>query len=84
MTTDTQRSLKKVERAVIVPTFELVYSDQEIKAFESSIKDLLNKTLPLVDGEAREMLYARIYQDIEKIQNHQDLELMHKYISLLY
>lgn len=83
-TTDTQRSIKKVERAVIVPTFELVYSDQEIKAFESSIKDLLNKTLPLVDGEAREMLYARIYQDIEKIQNHQDLELMHKYISLLY
>lgn len=83
-TTDTQRSIQKVETATIVPTFELVYSDEQIKRFESKIKVLLEQTLPLVDGEAREALYARVYGDIEKIRQHQDLELMHKYTSLLY
>ena len=42
------------------------------------------KTATLVTGETRDNLYTKIYGDIEKIKNHQDLEVMHKYISLLY
>lgn len=81
---DTQRSINKVNRANIVPSFELVYSDSQIVRFEKEVKERLNKTAKLVDGEIREDLYNRIYGDIEKVKNHQDLEVMHKYISLLY
>ena len=82
--TETQRSINKVEKAALVPTFELVYSDEQVERFEKNIKERLTKTAPLVEGETRDNLYARIYGDIEKIKNHQDLEVMHKYISLLY
>ena len=82
--TETQRSINKVEKAALVPTFELVYSDEQVERFEKNIKERLTKTAPLVEGETRDNLYARIYGDIEKIKNNQDLEVMHKYISLLY
>ncbi|MDE5977003.1 MAG: transcription-repair coupling factor, partial [Turicibacter sp.] len=82
--TETQRSINKVEKAVLVPTFELIYSDEAVEHFDKRIKELLSQTATLVEGEIREDLYARIYADIEKIKNHHDLEVMHKYISLLY
>lgn len=81
---ENQRSINKVDSAVIVPTYELVYSDEQISCFEKDIKERLAKTATLVTGETRDNLYAKIYSDIEKIKNHQDLEVMHKYISLLY
>lgn len=81
---ENQRSIHKVDSAIIVPTYELVYSDEQISRFEKDIKERLAKTATLVTGETRDNLYTKIYGDIEKIKNHQDLEVMHKYISLLY
>ena len=81
---DTQRSINKVDSFIISPTFELVYSEEQVNLFEKRIKERLSRTVHLLDDETREELYAKIYQDIEKIKNHQDLEIMHKYISLLY
>ena len=81
---DTQRSINKVDSFIISPTFELVYSEEQVNIFEKRIKERLSRTVHLLDDETREELYAKIYQDIEKIKNHQDLEIMHKYISLLY
>lgn len=82
--TDTQRSQVKTERVNITPVYELIYSDEQIKSFTRKIEERLEQTAPLVEGPIREHLYERIYQDIEKVKNHNELERMHKYLKLLY
>ncbi|MGL4372854.1 MAG: transcription-repair coupling factor, partial [Turicibacter sp.] len=82
--TETQRSIKNVNQIIIPPTFELVYSDTQIENFEKQIKALMSKTLPLLEGEARENLTNKVFADIENIKNHHQLDLLHKYTALLY
>lgn len=82
--TETQRSISKVEKVSIPPTYELVYSENEIASFETKIKDHLKRTLKLLDLEMQDALNTKIFNDIENIKNHNDLDLMHKYTSLLY
>lgn len=82
--TETQRSISKVEKVSIPPTYELVYSENEIASFETKIKDHLKRTLKLLDLEMQDALNTKISNDIENIKNHNDLDLMHKYTSLLY
>ena len=82
--TETQRSLSQIKTIEITPVYELVYTEEEFNQFEIKIKDRLSKTAPLVQGEMKEQLYTKIYQDIENVKNHHDVELMHKYTSLLY
>ena len=65
---ENQRSIHKVDSAIIVPTYELVYSDEQISRFEKDIKERLAKTATLVTGETRDNLYTKIYGDIEKIK----------------
>jgi len=81
---ETQRSLSQIKEIELLPIYELVYTDEQFERFELEIKERLSKTASLVEGETREQLYTKIYQDIEKVENHQDIELMHKYIPLLY
>lgn len=82
--TETQRSLQQTQKISIPPTYELVYSDIEVEAFESKIKSRLTKTLKLLDIEMQDQLREKIFNDIENIKNHNNLEIMHKYTSLLY
>ena len=82
--TQTQRSIEKVERLLISPTFELVYNDDCFSSFDAKIKQRLQKTVPLIEEQLVETLYEKIYQDIEHIKNHQNLDVLHKYTSLLY
>ena len=82
--TETQRSLTQAKKVLITPVFELVYGPEEIQRFEAQVRERLAKTAPLVEGENRERLYERIYQDIESVKNHHDVELMHKYASLMF
>ena len=82
--TETQRSLSQIKEVEITPVYELVYTEEEVSHFERQVKERLTQTAPLVQGEIREQLYERIYQDIEKVKNHQDVELIHKYMPLLY
>ena len=82
--TETQRSISKVEKVSIPPTYELVYSENEIASFETKIKDHLKRTLKLLDLEMQDALNTKISNVIENIKNHNDLDLMHKYTSLLY
>lgn len=82
--TETQRSLSQAKELWITPVFELVYNESDIQRFETHVKDRLTRTTPLVQGEIRDALYERVYQDIEKVQNHHDVELMHKYASLMF
>ena len=82
--TETQRSLSQIKKVELLPVYELVYRDEDIERFETEIKDRLNKTAHLVNDEIKEQLYTKIYQDIEKVKNHHDIELMHKYTSLFY
>ena len=82
--TETQRSISKVEKVSIPPTYELVYSENEIALFETKIKDHLKRTLKLLDLEMQDALNTKISNVIENIKNHNDLDLMHKYTSLLY
>ena len=82
--TENQRSLKKVDRVRITPVFELVYSENDIERFEKKIREKLAKTANVVSGEIRDHLYEQVFMDIEKVKNHHDVELMHKYASLLF
>lgn len=82
--TETQRSIHKVDTVSIPPTYELVYSEKEVDSFEIKIKDRLKRTLKLLDLETQDALNTKIFNDIENIKNHNDLDLMHKYTSLLY
>ena len=82
--TDTQRSVEPAASLRITPVYELVYGESEFKRFETEIKARLSKTAPLVGGETKDFLYEKIFGDIEKVRNHQDVEMMHKYTSLLY
>lgn len=82
--TETQRSISKVEKVSIPPTYELVYSENEVESFQTKIKDRLKRTLKLLDLEMQDALNTKIFNDIENIKNHNDLDLMHKYTSLLY
>lgn len=82
--TETQRSLSPAKNLEITPVFELVYSDEEIQRFETEIRDRLARTASLVQGEARDRLYEKTFQDIENVKNHHDVELMHKYASLMF
>lgn len=82
--TETQRSINSTEKISIPPTYELVYSDREVESCETKLKERLKRTLTLLEPEAQENLSIKIFNDIENIKNHNDLEVMHKYTSLLY
>ncbi|HAX73894.1 MAG TPA: transcription-repair coupling factor [Firmicutes bacterium] len=82
--TETQRSIQNVEHISIPPTYELVYSDQQAQDFETKLNALMNRTLPLIKPEAQETLQHKVFQDIESIKNHQNLDILHKYVTLLY
>lgn len=62
----------------------MVYSDKQVEVFEAQIKSRLSKTLKLLDIETQDQLREKVFNDIENIKNHNNLEIMHKYISLLY
>ena len=82
--TETQLSIEKVNELFISPTYELVYSDEQFKSFDTKIKTMLHQTALLLDDEPKEALYEKIYRDIEQIKNHQNLDVLHKYTSLIY
>lgn len=82
--TETQRSIHQIQKISIPPTYELVYSDKQVEVFEAQIKSRLSKTLKLLDIETQDQLREKVFNDIENIKNHNNLEIMHKYISLLY
>jgi len=82
--TETQRSLSQAKELWITPVFELVYNEEDAQRFETHVRERLTKTAPLLQGEIRDQLYERVFHDIENIQNHHDVELMHKYASLMF
>ncbi len=82
--TETQRSIEKINQISITPTFELVYSEEHAKSFETKLKALITKTASQLDGEALDTLYEKHYHDIDQIKNHNNLDILHKYTSLLH
>ncbi|MCL1949309.1 MAG: transcription-repair coupling factor [Turicibacter sp.] len=82
--TETQRSLSQAKELLITPVFELVYNEGDADRFEKLVREKLAKTAPLVTGEIRDNLYEKIHQDIENVKNHNDVELMHKYASMMF
>lgn len=74
---NTQRSTIKTKQAVIYPMYEFFYTDEELakikEKVESTIKNnaFIDKTLKRIDN------------DLENLENHNDIEKLSRYISIL-
>jgi len=81
---ETQRSIEKITKAEITLLYELYYETSQAASFEQLIQPLLDKHLSGLSGENKDMLSAEVNKDIAKIQSYSELDLMHKYLSVIY
>ncbi len=74
---NTQRSTIKTKEAVIYPLYEFFYTDEELDI----IKDKINLTIK--NNSFNDNTLTRIQSDIENLENHNDIEKLSRYISVL-
>ena len=74
---NTQRSTIKTKEVVIYPLYEFFYTDEDLDIIKEKINHVTeNNTL-------NDKTVARIESDIENLENHNDIEKLSRYISIL-
>ena len=74
---NTQRSTIKTKEAVIYPMYEFFYTDEELGRIKDKVHDTLdNNTLS-------NNTITRINKDLENLENHNEIEKLSRYISIL-
>lgn len=74
---NTQRSTIKTNEAVIYPLYEFFYSDNELDIIKNKVDELKKKY------NFSENSIIRIKNDLENLENHNEVEKLSRYISLL-
>ncbi len=74
---NTQRSNIKTTNVDIYPLYEFFYTDEEL----SIIKDKIN--LKIKNNSFNDDTLTRIQNDLENLENHNDIEKLSRYISIL-
>lgn len=81
---ESQRSIEKIDQAEITLLYEFYYEESPTTTFEQKIQSLLDKQLSVLSDEQKEILQIETNKDIEKLKSYSELDLMHKYLSLVY
>ena len=74
---NTQRSTIKTKEAVIYPLYEFFYSDKELDKIKYKVEDLIKS------NSLSEETLNRINVDLENLENHNEVEKLSRYISIL-
>ena len=74
---NTQRSTIKTKEAVIYPMYEFFYTDEELTKIKEKVNDTIN------NNSFNEKTLKRIDSDLENLENHNDIEKLSRYISIL-
>jgi transcription-repair coupling factor (superfamily II helicase) len=74
---NTQRSTIKTKEAIIYPLYEFFYSDKELDKIKYKIEDLVES------NSFSEETLNRINGDLENLENHNEVEKLSRYISIL-
>ena len=75
---NTQRSTIKAKSVEIYPLYEFFYSDKELASIKEKIK------LKTDNNSFNEKTLLRIQDDIVNLENHNDIEKLSRYISILF
>ena len=82
--TSSQRSIEKISHAEITLLYEFYFEESLLSAFKQTITPLLKNHLLALSGESKDVLSGGVDKDIMKIESFTDLDLMHKYLSVMY
>jgi len=81
---ETQRSIEKINEAEITLLYELYYEESLSTTFKQHLSPLLDKHLSGLSDENKEVLQAEVNKDIARIESYSELDLTHKYLSVMY
>ena len=81
---ESQRSIEKIAKADITLLYELYFEETLATSFEQSVQLLLDKQLSGLTGEYKDVLRSEMNKDISRVTSYSELDLMHKYLSLIY
>lgn len=81
---ETQRSIEKIDKAKITLLYEFYFERSLATSFDQTVQPLLDKHLSSLSGESKDVLLTEVNKDIARIQSYSELDLMHKYLSLVY
>jgi len=82
--TETQRSLTKADKCEITLLYEFYFETSSATAFRDTIQPLLEKHLSGLSADDQKTLQRTMDTDIAMVQSYESLDLMHKYLSLVY
>jgi len=82
--TETQRSTRKIFQADITLLYEFYFEESLSTTFKETIQPLLDKHVSALSGESKDVLISGVNKDIARIEAYTDLDLMHKYLSVMY
>ena len=82
--TTTQRSIEKLSQVAITLLYEFYYESKDISEFKVKIDTLKTQHLSNITGEAKDFLVQTVEKDVAKIDSFSELDLMHKYLSVMY
>ena len=80
----TQRSTGKIEKAEITLLYEFYFEKADATNFEKKIEPLLRMHLTGLSGESKDVLSSGVAKDVSRVTSFTDLDLMHKYLSVIY
>ena len=82
--TETQRSIAKITQAEITLLYEFYFEHARSTTFKKTIEALLDKHLSALSGESKDVLRNGVDKDIARIETFSNLDLMHKYVGVMY
>ena len=80
----TQRSIKKIDKVEITLLYELYFEESMATSSCQKIQLLLERHLSRLSEENKDNLQTMVNKDIARIRSHSELDLIHKYLSLIY
>ena len=80
----TQRSISQIDQADITLLYELYYSRGKAERFASTIEPLVAKQSSGLSAENKDVFKNIINNDTDRVESFSDLDLIHKYITVLH
>jgi len=81
---ETQRSIEKISIAQITLLYEFFLDNELAQKISEMIQPHLQKHLSGLTGESKDVLLHTVNKDIARIESYTDLDLMHKYLPVVY
>jgi len=75
---DSQRSFEEIKEIQVMPFSEFIYTEKEYQILEEKILDIIEEIELSDEGK------NRVLKDLENLKNHQELDRLSRYISILY